>query len=55
MIVRELLWADSYAYSELGSTLPELSAKVTRPVPQALWDRGARVPAPPVPEEADVT
>ncbi|MEU5957450.1 helix-turn-helix domain-containing protein [Streptomyces sp. NPDC047525] len=91
LIVRELLRADSYAYSELASTLPELSDKVlterlaqlvaagvvlrTRtpgwpptvtyeltphgkelgPVLQALWDWGARVPAPPVPQEADVT
>ncbi|MGW7077208.1 winged helix-turn-helix transcriptional regulator [Streptomyces sp. NPDC054866] len=91
LIVRELLRIDSYAYSELASTLPELSDKVlterlaqlvaagvvlrTRtpgwpptvtyeltphgrelgPVLQALWDWGARVPAPPTAEEADVT
>ncbi|MEU6003610.1 helix-turn-helix domain-containing protein [Streptomyces sp. NPDC047197] len=91
LIVRELLRVDSYAYSELASTLPELSDKVlterlsqlvaagvvlrTRtpgwpptvtyeltphgkelgPVLQALWDWGARVPAPPTAQEADVT
>ncbi|MGW6025557.1 winged helix-turn-helix transcriptional regulator [Streptomyces sp. NPDC055099] len=91
LIVRELLRAGPYAYSELASTLPELSDKVlterlaqlvaagvvlrTRtpgwpptvtyeltphgkelgPVLQALWDWGARVPAPPTAEEADVT
>ncbi|MEV0322718.1 winged helix-turn-helix transcriptional regulator [Streptomyces sp. NPDC050658] len=91
LIVRELLRADSYAYSELAATLPELSDKVlterlgrlvsagvvarTRtpgwpatvsyeltphgrelgPVLQALWDWGARAPAPSTAEESDVT
>jgi DNA-binding HxlR family transcriptional regulator len=91
LIIRELLRADSYAYSELAATMPELSGKVlserlahlaaagvvlrTRkpgwpptvtyelnphgkelgPALQALWDWGARMPAPPTAEEADLT